>query len=224
MSDVLTSVQDWRIKDDKIVNGFVRDHMAKYNNLIPVDIINLCFRYYHHVPDVFRVYNPANYKLSNNNMTATRISGFSVCYGQIVIPSLIKIIHKWTFRIVIRASFMAIGIDDTRYIMKNSGGPYTSFRRESKRYFLWNDAVASTWNQDLQRVEDSICLGMKYEANDTVLMVLNLAEKSLSYGINDKPLNVVFKDVICADDISYSMAFYCQGHNDSITLLKYETE
>ena len=69
----------------------------------------------------------------------------------------------------------------------------------------------------MQRVENSYHSGKEYEANDTVQMGLNLAEKSLSFGINDKPFNVVFRDIICADDVSYSMAVYIDGYDVSIT-------
>ena len=110
------------VKSGKILDGYVRIHSSKHNQHIPIDIIQICFNYYHDQIEIFRYYNPSNYKLSDDHKTAQSINIFesSTIYGNICIPSCSKSIHKWKFELI-EGYYFGIGIDETTHSRKDSG-------------------------------------------------------------------------------------------------------
>ena len=74
-------------KDKQIVHGYLRFNcIKKANNDIPTDIANLIFLFYHVISECFKHYHHKSYRLSNEDMTVSKVSCFrSVCYGAAVI-------------------------------------------------------------------------------------------------------------------------------------------
>ena len=52
MSDVLTFQQQSKLDDEMLVHGYIKKYHLKNKNA-PVDIINLCIRFYHIESDRF---------------------------------------------------------------------------------------------------------------------------------------------------------------------------
>ena len=91
-------------RDDKIVNGYVRNNSDKYNDMtVPEDIVNLCLGFYHiSIDERFEHYNAKKYRLYNDNMCVTGCpdTGFiGVCYGAECISSSIPSVYEWTFKL-----------------------------------------------------------------------------------------------------------------------------
>ena len=218
MSDTLTIDQINKIRDDKIVCGYVRSNFVNNNVHIPQDIIQLLLSFYHIIiKEVFKHFRSDHYEVTNDGMTVTRIFIFnSLCYGSICIPSTVKRIYSWKFKIVKNAQFMAIGIDETKYIRKEEGG-FNDKTGKSYAYGLWNDGDKNQWNRGLiiKRGDDS----PQFNTNDTVCMILDLSSRTLSYQINDNEKFVVFTNIKVDNDIEYCMAIGIQQIDDSIQLL-----
>ena len=75
MSDSLSFEEECKIRNDKIVNGYIRTHVYRNDNA-PKDVIDLVLKYYHVLPERFDINNvdTKNIMISNNGLTATKIS------------------------------------------------------------------------------------------------------------------------------------------------------
>ena len=124
MSDVVPYHKECKIRDEKIIDGYLRGlELRQMGTNLPKDIINLLLKYYHYVTDSFNHYNPDFYSLSNENMIATKIVRFGevTIYGSISIPSCALTKHQWKFKIhkAHYGNSIAIGIDETKHIRKD---------------------------------------------------------------------------------------------------------
>lgn len=207
--------QDRRANDEKAVQGFVRNAWSNTNDGIPPEIVNLIFVFFHVIfMDSFKHFNHNNYEVSMNDRRVTKQRYYaSVCYGLEVIPSTNGGIYHWKFKIK-RQDWMAIGIDEAKYIRKD-GGDFSTNKRETKLYCLYSDADGRKWDQDIYTKNGSL---FEFEDHDTVMMILNLADKTLSYQINDREQKALFTDISIGDDIDYCLAVYISGGGDSIEL------
>ena len=201
--------------DRTLVDGYIRINYLKNKNVhISKDIINLIFLFYHIlIRDMFKYYNPKNYKLSNDGKTLTA-QGIDdgVCYGALEIPSVNGGIYTWTFKVLKRIYGMAIGIDATKYIRKAG---------EFQAYALWSDGIRNKkdeWIKWKVGVNDNLT---GFETNDIVTMILNLSCRTLLYKINDGEKEVLFKGIEIGQDINYSMSVYVNwSKGQSIELLQ----
>ena len=213
-----------RIRDEKTVYGYIRNSFMSKSHHIPIDIINLCLAFYHIViREIFQHYNPANYQLSNDDMTLTNCSQtwttYSVCYGSQSIPSLQdQCIYSWKFKILHQRDYIAIGIDETKYLRKHNG----HFNREvgaSKSYALWNDQRLNRWDYDeLITAYDAPILN----ANDIVCMTLNLTNRTLSFQKNNDKKYIPFENISVGEDIEYCMGVFILAKGDSVEMLSCE--
>ena len=177
---------------------------------IPLEIINLCYKYYHILVDLFKYYNPRDYKLSHKGLTVTRTSaswqGNSSVYGDVAIPSLSDTIHQWRFKIHLTTQHhtrvVGIGIDEVKRIRRNNGG----FRHkigESKLYHKW------------------------FYSGQVVTMELDLKSKVKTLSFEgelayNRDASLQFH-VDIGQDITYCMAVFCKGYNDVIELVSYNS-
>ena len=90
----------------------------------------------------------------------------------------------------------------------------------SKGYALWHDGDKNRWDYF------GIILAHKYsptfDRNDTVIMILDLYTKTLSYKINDGQKQVAFKNIATGNGIHYCMGLYMLEEGDSIRLLEWK--
>ena len=210
---------DWDITTDidrKTVDGYVR----LINTGVPIDIIKLIFVFYHiFTKDRFQHINIKNYRLSHKGMVVKQIRDGhdSVCYGGGVISSIVGGIYQWTFKILQSAYTIAIGIDETRYIRKYEGG-FGHHTGKSKYYALWHDGDKNRWESP-EIIEAKSNSLVRFHTNDLVIMTLDLYKRTLSYKINKRRTQIVFKNVARAVDINYCMAIYMVNVKDSIQLV-----
>ena len=220
MSDALTVDQVYKIRDEKIVDGYIRTNFTNSNTHFPKEIINLCFKFYHIViRETFKHYNPNDYQLSNNDMTVSFVDkggNASICYGSLCIPSLDSFIYSWKFKILQRTSHICIGIGETKYVRKYDGH-FNDGNYETKYYALWHDGDKNRWDHaGIITKEDST---PTFTQNDSCCMTLDLSNRTLSYQINDGEKYVAFKNVTTGHDIEYCMGVYIWANKDCIELL-----
>ena len=211
----------------KIVTGFIRNNYLNQNSEnmdidLPTDIIDVIFLFYHVlIREYFKHYNNSNYQRSNDKMTIAKkwTRGNSVCYGAAIISSVDGGIYRWIYKIRKRSNSMAIGIDDTQKIRKHKG-TFDHKNGQSKSYALWHDGKRIKWDHDKKFKADLNALRM-FNTNDTVTMILNLCNQTLSYKINDGKEVVVFKNVAIGHNIHYCMGVCIGGWvPDSVELIK----
>ena len=197
-------------RDDKILNGYIRIHYTVDINTIPLEIINLCYKYYHILVDLFKHYNTRHYKLSNEGLTVTRTSaswqGNSSVYGDIAIPSLSETIHQWTFKIHLTTQHhtrvVGIGIDEAKYVRKIDGG-FRDKTGESKLYYKWfYSGQVITMELDLKSTVKRLSFESRLAYN---------RDTSLQFHVD------------IGQDITYCMAVFCKGYNDVIELVSYNS-
>ena len=220
MSDALSIEEVNRIRDEKIVHGYVRNcFMTK--NRIPTDIINLCFIFYHIViKETFKHYNPGNYQLSNDDQTLTVIANhcWSTCYGSQCISSLDKCSYSWKFKLLQITSYIAIGIDETKYIRKDNGH-FNDQKDGSNLYALWSNRRLNRWDEKrLIKAEDAPI----FDKDDIICMTLDLSNRTLSYQKNNDEKYIPFKDIIVGEDIEYCRAVFIWKGGDCVELLSCE--
>ena len=224
MTEVLPIETVNKIRDEKIVYGFVRTNFINIHNHIPKEIINLCLLFYHIViREIFKHYNPDVYQLSSDALTLTncRIGfNYSTCYGSQCIPSLDDhSIYLWKFEILNRSSWIAIGIDETKYLRKKKG-QFNEKIGDSKYYALWNDGDTNRWdNASIIRAEEN---APEFDANDVVSMILDLSNRTLSYQKNDDEKYIAFTDITVGDEIIYCMGIYIWNNGDCVELVSCE--
>ena len=211
--------------DQKLVKGYLKNiHLQMGDIVIPNDVINLIFLFYHIyliAGQSWKHYNNWKYKLSNNNMIVTIRSHWTggpggVCYGASVIPSVDGGVYKWEFKILKRTCSMAIGIDEARYI-RTDYGSFNDKIGESISYALWHNGRRNKWNHDgIMKADDN---SPHFSTNDVIIMILDLSSKTISYKINDGHEQIVFKNITTADDINYCMGVWIGYNGDSVQLL-----
>ena len=229
MSAESGSDETYRERRDKVtVNGYIRHYFMNQNNSvdIPQDIINLCFLFYHIIfQDTFKHFNPDNYAISNDGRTLTNKGSFvwSTCYASYCISSLGKCIYSWKFKILQRQSFIAIGIDETKYERKHSGHwDLNEANHNSKYYVIWNNQKLNKWDDNtlMEAGQDAPI----FETNDTLIMRLNLFHRKLSFQKNADKEYIAFTDITVGDDLEYCMAIYACNAGDSVELLSCDAQ
>ena len=223
MSDKLTFGEAYKLRDEILINGYAR-HTILNNNLIviPVVVVTICISYFHEIKEGFKHYNYENYKSSKNETIATKISNNpSVIYGGLWIPSWVKSIHKWTFKIhkINRYSHgVSIGIDEISQIRKDEGR-FNDKYGDSKLYGIRSDGLKVQWSAS----RNSFHYPLRFTAGSTIKMELDLISdfKTLSLTINNHTKETVFVNVAANKYISYCIAVCCMSKGDRIELVSY---
>ena len=226
MSDVITLEKINMMRDDKIINGYIRNNFVNDYKHIPQEIINLCLTFYHEITaDIFKHYHQDNYGVSEDNMTVTKCRGGSfqsLCYGSLCIPSTSKCIHSWRFKIMHRYSHIAIGIAETKYLrvkeghFNDSGFHLPVNTLKPKFYALWHDGDRNYWGQNAILIAEEDA--QKFHKGDIVCMTLDLSKRELSYQINENDTFVAFTDICIGAEIVYCMCVCLWSEEDSVRL------
>ena len=215
-----------RIRDNKIVEGYIRKKYLSKSSNIPKDIIDLLYLFYHIViPETFKHYNSSKYRLESDDMILTRIGtrnrgSDSVVYGSQCISSMNEEIHRWTFKIIKKTLwwYIVFGIDETKHTRKEYGG-FDTRSKKSKSYALWSNAYKCEHGDmyDFKKADNA----PRFDTNDTVNMILDLSSKSVSYQVNHGDMFLAFEDIAVGQDIEYCMGVCIGGADDCVELLSY---
>ena len=212
-----------KIRDEKIVSGFVRTEYLSVKMSIPKDILELLYLFYHVIIiETFKHYKKERYKVEKYDTKLSIVPPMyggdydAVAYGSQCISSMKKRIHSWSFKIIKKTNmeYIAIGIDETTYKRKN-GGFDTKYK--SKSYALWSNGYKCKHGGDLKLIPQA----PRFDTDDIVNMTLDLASKILSYQVNDGNLYVAFKNIKVGKSIKYCMGVCISCKLDCIELLSY---
>ena len=112
---------------------------------------------------------------------------------------------------------MAIGIDETKYIRKNTGS-FNDKIGESKSYALWSNGNKTKWDsKEIIKADKNTPV---FNTDDIVHMILDLSSKQLCYKINDDEKYVAFTNITTGYDVNYCMAVFISRYNNSMQLLQ----
>ena len=187
---------------------------------IPKLVIHWILLYFY-MPEEFKVFNPKKYVTSDNGKRLTRLknSGVATCYGAVKITSLKETIHEWKFKIIKRTRYIAIGIDETKYAMMKKGHFQNRLGIEKTRgYAVWEDGIKSNMQNERTSKEEKI----KFNGDDTVRMILDLKQRTLSYSINHEEIVIAFDNITVEQDLEYCMAIVINNETDCVDLLHYK--
>ena len=212
IKDLLKCVQ---LTDLLVTFGYIRRHKME----IPPSIINYCALYAYLIIEQFDATKlPDSVMLSNHACTVKQTKTKEVTtYGMVPILSTSKMIHEWKFLINRFGSSPAIGIEQIE------GREQPRHRHKLFYYSVQSDIINYAFdNEALKWSQGTLAqsYGSKYNDGDTVEMILNLSNGTLSYEINDKDQGVCF-NVKQEADLYYILAIALFDIDDSITLLKY---
>ena len=166
------------------------------------------FEYF--LPNAFRTVNNANIiiRIEEGN-DVHGIPRIRTVYGSKVIPYESKGIHEWKIKIVL-GTYIYIGIDEaSRKCMATHA--FDSRRRLSYAYAAFNGS---------KRRGKFDNFGESYGSGDTITMVLNMNDKSLSFAKNNGKLKKAYD--VGATDVGYCLACFMRFTDDSLRILSYE--
>ena len=212
-----------KLKLDCLVQGYLRqeifddDIKDKANYSYEESLSNIIVEYLL-LREYFNKCNPEHIILSDDKLTIRAkkeyAHGINTCYGTIKIPSTNESIHHWIFKIIQTDNFIAIGIDETNYTRTDKS--FFDFTTNSKVYGIWSDGDVTRWDKG-HRSGKSV----KFGDNDTVEMILDLKNKSISIRVNEQDKRIVVDDVTTGDEIEYCMAVALKFDQTSVRLLNY---
>ena len=184
MSDVLTFQEECRIEDTLIVEGFMRSIEVGTRNEIPVDIINLCFKYYH-IGKGFDSNNLGSQHILNGNIIAP--TGKNKCWSTVLLKNTVSDgKHKWKFKICQEASLTLIGICDATV-------PYQSQRDKCIYHYGYGYQVRCGWIYG--GIRESAAYGISCNLDDTVTLHLDMDKCTVGFSINEKHQGIAFENV-----------------------------
>lgn len=220
MSDALFELY-CKVRDRKILDGYVREISLQIQNTVSEDIINILLQYFFLIFESFMYYNDKHYKLSDSCMTITKSMNFahSTVYGNINIPSHLKLNHKWTFKIHEMAypDSIGIAIDEISRIRRNAGTPSSSDKHgKSKLYGIWSDGELTRWNTSHEIIGYDT-----FKQGDTVIIKLNLIKGRISMRVNNGIERVKFSFIKMNKNISYCLGVCCLHEGDCVELKSY---
>ena len=135
VSDTGTPMFCSREKLSILVDGYIC--LVVYDNerhCIYEESLSLLIVEYLSLREYFEHYNTEKIRVNEARDTIIKLTdGLACSYGVIKIPSLEKFIHRWTFKVHAQNSFTAIGIDETKYLRKDTGFD-DIMQRQSKAY------------------------------------------------------------------------------------------
>ena len=209
MSEVLTIAQQGRIHDEKVVYGYFRNNNFSDIN-IPIDIINLCIKFYYIEKDQFdsdklgicHTLKGDIIKHTGEHATwSTTVLKHVVSNGE----------HSWKFKIL-KAGAIMIGICN----MKNCDSV-------KDKFFTDNGGGYGFMINSGQKYENTRCSQwafkptVKCKDNDVVSMYLDLTKLTLSYSVSDNYQTITFKAI---EKTEYKAAVYTYWTDCSVRLIQ----
>lgn len=209
MSEVLSLQQQSKSRDEMLVHGYIKKSNL-INNDFPVDIINLCIRFYHTESDRFDPEKVGEYHALNGNIlthTGTVGSRFNTASTSLLSNTIINGSHEWKFKINKYAGSMVIGI----WRIKDN---------ESVRSTKFTDFNGGYGYQCGNRLKLPGCAnyGISAKTNDIVTMHLNMDTSTLRYFVNDQDQGIAFDNI---DKTEYKAAVYLFGDDTVVELIEY---
>ena len=216
MSSELKDVPD---ETQHLINGYIRDIKKSIDNIIPDEIMFVILTFYY----LTEYFKDTKCSLTEQNTKITLKSGYhNNAYGNIQIDSINHndSCHYWIFKMgTMKNSIKAI-IGIAEVDVKK----LTPIYMVTGRGYGYFGAGKFLIPREDQKDYDVVYGKPKFEAGDTVEMVLNLAAKRLSFHINDDNKTLVAIDNIkIGANIKYKMAVFLRRRRDWITLVKYYT-
>ena len=219
MEPDLQTVKECDKKTQYLIFGFVH----KSQSLLPTDnpfwiitdlIVYTIMAFYANV-ERFK-YASDDWQLTNDGLCTKKMKNTDgrTCYGRKIISSDDKQIHEWRINILsAKNNDVIIGIDEASYKWKDSLF-YNQPSTKSCCIYGYNGNICDqTYNWERYNQD-------KFGTGDTILMILNMTKKILSFGINDKSATKAF-DVV-PSDIGYCLAVSMWYKDDSVEILSYE--
>ena len=226
MSDVLSFEEERKIIDTKIVFGYVRlIEITLTDAHIPVDIVNLCNKYYHVPMDRFDP-NLHCKSILAKDTTASVTAGDDVCDGSWCHSAFLSNIsnfgqHHWSFRINARDpdSYIYIGIwnDDELDSSKHCDGRLQLYEKDGKYPYsgvnltygeLRGDGVDENKYCDIIKTGDIFHMWLDFEIGE------------LSFGINDAQYGKAFD--IESGSYRAVVSFDIDFEDQQVEILQYE--
>lgn len=208
MSHIVSFQEQCRMNDEITVYGYVRNN--KCHNDIPVDIINLCVKYYHMNTDQFDSEHIGHcHELSADGATITHTTQ-SHDWSTTILKNVISDgIYEWKFK-VIKTGAIMVGIcrDDKSNLVKNSfftdiGQGYGVMVTDGYKYRLTSRAC-------MHGKAGFVC-----KENDIITMRLDLTQLTISYCLNDENPIIEFKDI---NKAIYRAAVYTYWQDSCVTV------
>ena len=217
MSDVLSFEQECKILNEKIVNGFVRTHVMT-NNHIPNEIIDLCFKYYHDLPERFNIIKcHKGIILSNDGLTATRQSttyyDYPIVYGTVGINSKDRCKYQWTLTITKRVSDSLIGIST-----KDKTDKIENLQLFEKNYPNYSYQTCSDRKWKLGKHKSGY--GTPMDSGQQIIMIVDFKLKQISFISNGKDLGIAYDDIKIGPIYYLAVSLHVNG--ECITIDRFE--
>eukprot|EP01084_Bolivina_argentea_P210105 357743_1 len=163
----------------------------------------------------FAYCNTDDFETTNSNRTIKNKTGFwRTYYGNKILKYDDNVIHKWKFKMIrLQNCASFIGIDEASRKYMDTG-----FVDGVEGYgYGYNGFNGNKYNKN-----EISSYGDKFATGDTVTMILNLKDKTLSYQKNNSLPKVAF--TIKNTNKGYCMAVSLHYTNDEVTLLSYEND
>eukprot|EP01083_Nonionella_stella_P152559 489222_1 len=219
-------------QNEDLVFGYLREAEIMGVN-VPHPIYFMCLAYFE--TDYFAEGGPYIVIANEDGCsTATYTSdnySWNSCFGHLCIDSMDNTTHSWTFKVVESKSGgnMCIGIDNAHITdvqkseLKVHG--YGFHYKTKNAYGLKCNGVRFSGNSTNYQNEDGDH-GITYERGDTVVMELDLMQRTLTYTIHPmdatKPTKTDrFEEIKQSNVIKYRIAMTTFYTSDSIQLVEY---
>ena len=166
--------------------------------------------------ETFSEYSKEDWQLTNDGSRIEKINRgqWCTCYGARIISKYNKQIHQWTIKIIsVDHKFVVIGIDEALHKWKMAtfyNIPLT------KSYSIYGRTGNKFGKSGKKQEYDQ----GKFDNGDTILMILNMAKRTLSFGVNGKSPTKAFD--VEPSDIGYCLAVCMCYEGNSVEILSYE--
>eukprot|EP01084_Bolivina_argentea_P289697 497508_1 len=178
----------------------INNYCFEQNINIPSDIISLVALYM--VPMEYFTKCGQNLAI-NNEHELVSVSGYDVntAIGAMCILSTVPCIYKWFIDIKIQNSMMTIGIA-CKFNKLNSG-----FHLDKKSInYAYNCYSGYKCSKGDYKYYTQSC-----GSNDSVEIILDLYNRTLSYSINNNTPQVAYENIIVGDDVKYNFCLAMRG-------------
>ncbi len=201
-----------------LVFGFVRNAQILLSNNTSFwnisDLIIYIIMAFYGLEECFKHFNESQFITFDHDNIIKKINKkqWSTCYGYKVIEYNSDGVHIWRFEALTLANGACmIGIDEANYKWFTN---CFCWEYEDRDGYGYNGYNGRKYNKN-----DYSKYGEKYKTGDTIEMILNLNDKTLSYKTNNASSLKAFK--IKPTNVGYCMAVALYWEDDSIQLLSY---
>ena len=211
-------------KSKLIIYGFIREiqTLLSQNKLlynIPLAIGNIILLFYFEM-DEFDLFADG-LQLSTDRRTvgvAKRIhEHWAGAYGTTGINSENNIRCYWKIKIMKEKGNMFIGVVTNRDIQE----PYQYKFYGNAFYTFFNHGDCHGHGQVRDHLENEILYGKSYGQDDVVGMYLDLIQKEIHFGVNDKEYDIAFKNITCGSDIVYYLGISVHAIGNEMRIIDF---